>query len=109
MQNTSSLDELMDRWEAHLKALGSGEPSVMPFLDLAAYDMRNAAVNIDCPYCRAHMLLEAGEISRVLARVREEGNRVHSHGAREKLRSLSTSFKIVVDVLLGGLRRAGVL
>lgn len=109
MQTGSTLDELMEEWESKLKEVGSSSTPLLPFLDLAAYDMRHAADNIDCPYCRAHMLLEAGEISHVLSRVRAEGNAVHSHGLAERASNLFTSSKIVVNVLLGGLRRAGVI
>ncbi|MDA4136658.1 MAG: hypothetical protein OK449_06655 [Thaumarchaeota archaeon] len=109
MQSASSLEDLMDKWEAELKLVGLGTPSVIPFLDLSVYDMRNAALSIDCPYCRAHMLLEADEISTVLAKLRADGNTVHSHGLLERAHALLTSFRIIVNVLLGGLRRAGLL
>jgi hypothetical protein len=99
----------MDKWETELKVVGSGTPSVIPFLDLSVYDMRNAALSIDCPYCRAHMLLEADEISTVLGRIKGDGNTVHSHGLVERAHALLTSFRIIVNVLLGGLRRAGLL
>jgi hypothetical protein len=109
LQSASSLEDLMDKWEAELKLVGSGTPSVIPFLDLSVYDMRNAALSIDCQYCRAHMLLEADEISTVLGKLRTDGNTVHSHGLLERGHALLTSFRIIVNVLLGGLRRAGVL
>lgn len=107
--SSPSLDQLMEEWEAHLKELGSGIPPVVPFLDLAAHDMRSAAANIDCPYCRTHMMLEAEEIEHALERLRVEGNIAHSHGIGERGRGLATSFRIVVNVLLGGMRRAGVI
>jgi hypothetical protein len=109
LQSPSSLEDLMDKWEAELKLVGSGAPSVIPFLDLSVYDMKNAALSIDCPYCRAHMLLEADEISRVLGKLRVDGNIVHSHGLLERAHTLLMSFRIIVNVLLGGLRRASLL
>ena len=54
----------MEMWEEKLNSLGGGDSSLLPFLELSVYDMRNAARNIDCPYCRRHMMLEAEEISR---------------------------------------------
>ena len=104
--SSSSVDELMDLWETKLGFIGAAAPTLDAFLDLSVYDMRNAALNIDCPYCRRHMLLEAEEIAQVLQKTRKSGNVVHSHGLGERLRTLMKSFVIVVNVLLGGLRRA---
>jgi hypothetical protein len=109
MASSSSLDDLMNAWEENIKRVSSGTPRSHAFLDLAAYDMKNAADNIDCPYCRRHMLLEAEEIVRVLDRLRADGNQPHMHGLGERIRTLLSSFQIVANVLLGGLRRAGII
>jgi hypothetical protein len=109
MASTSSLDDLMNAWEENVRRVSSGTPRSHAFLDLAAYDMKSAAGNIDCPYCRRHMLLEAEEIVHVLERLRSDGNRPHMHGLRERVRTLLNSFQIVANVLLGGLRRAGII
>ncbi len=109
MQSASSLDDLMDTWEKKLGAMGDPGSTIDAFLDLGAHDMRNAASNIDCPFCRRHMMLEAGEITQVLDTIRSEGNRPHSHGIGERLGTLVKSFEIVANVLLGGLRRAGIV
>ena len=109
MQTATSLDELMEMWETKLNSIGTGGPALDAFLDLSAYDLKHAAQNIDCPFCRRHMLLEAEEISGVLEVIRSHGNRPHSHGLRERLRTLLTSCEIVANVLLGGLRRAGII
>jgi len=109
LQSTFSLDELMEKWENELGMVGSESSTLDAFLDLSVYDMKNAARNIDCPFCRRHMTLEAEEISQVLEKTRSAGNRPHSHGLIERMRTLLTSFSIVANVLLGGLRRAGVI
>ena len=109
MATSSPLDDLMDSWEDVMKRVGSGTPGLEAFLDLAAQDMRNAARHIDCPYCRRHMILESAEITHVLKRLQSEGNHQHQHGLEERVRNLMTSFQIVANVLLGGLRRAGIL
>ena len=109
MQSASSLDDLMDTWEKKLGAMGDPHSTLDAFLDLGVYDMKNAASNIDCPFCKRHMLLEAEEIAQVLHRIRSDGNRPHSHGIRERLGTLTTSFAIIANVLLGGLRRAGII
>jgi len=98
MESASPLDDLMNAWEENVRRVSSGTPRSHAFLDLAAYDMKSAANNIDCPYCRRHMLLEAEEIVRVLDRLRSDGNG-----------TLLNSFQIVANVLLGGLRRAGII
>jgi hypothetical protein len=103
------MDDLMEMWEKKLNSVGAGTPALDAFLGLSVYDMRNAALNIDCPFCKRHMLLEAEEIFRVLEATRSRGNRPHSHGLAERMRTLLTSFAIVANVLLGGLRRAGVI
>ena len=99
----------MTLWEQKLGQLGAKASTIDAFLDLAVYDMKNAARNIDCPYCRRHMFLEADEIAQVLHRIRTDGDVVHSHGLAERLHTLSKSFAIIVNVLLGGLRRAGII
>ena len=109
MQSTFSLDELMEKWEKALGVVGTDSSTLDAFLDLAVYDMENAAAHIDCPFCRRHMMLEAEEISQVLEKIRLAGNHSHSHGLGERMRTLFTSFSIVANVLLGGLRRAGVI
>ncbi len=109
MATTSQFEGLMEAWEEEMRRVGSGTPGIEAFLDLAAFDMKNAAEHIDCPYCRRHMLLESEEISRVLDRLREDGNRAHRHGLGERARTLLNSFQIVANVLLGGLRRAGII
>lgn len=106
---TSSLDDLMNAWEAKLGVLAEKSQTLDAFLDLVVYDLRSAAQNIDCPYCRRHMLLEAEEVAHVLRRTRAEGNRRHSHGLGERLKTLGSSVQIIVNVLLGGLRRAGII
>lgn len=108
-EESSTLGQLMDSWEEVMRKVGSGTPGLDAFLGLASEDMRNAAMNIDCPYCRKHMLLESEEIAHVLSRVRSDGNRPHLHGLGERTRTLMNSFQIVANVLLGGLRRAGVI
>jgi hypothetical protein len=55
------------------------------------------------------MLLEADDISGTLDVICSQGNRTHSHGLIERLRTLLASFEIVANVLLGGLRRAGII
>jgi len=105
----SSVDEMMSLWEQKLASLSVKSSTVDAFLDLAVHDMKNAAANIDCPYCRKHMLLEADEIAQVLIRLRSEGDVVHTHGLGERLHTLSKSFAIIVNVLLGGLRRARII
>lgn len=107
--SSSSLDDLMETWEKKLNLVGAGTPTVDAFLDLSAYDMTNAAMNIDCPFCRRHMVLEAHEISHVLDTIRAKGNRTHPHGLGERMKTLLSSFGIVANVLLGGLRRAGIV
>ena len=62
MQTPSSMDDLMEMWEKKLNSVGAGTPALDAFLGLSVYDMRNAALNIDCPFCKRHMLLEAEEI-----------------------------------------------
>lgn len=109
METASPLVELMDSWEDVMKAVGSGTPGLEAFMGLAAHDMRDAARYIDCPYCRRHMVLESEEIAHVLTRLQSEGNRPHQHGLGERARTLMNSFQIVANVLLGGLRRAGIL
>jgi hypothetical protein len=109
LQTSSSLDDLMEVWEKQLKALGAGAPAPEVFLELAVYDLGNAAKYIDCPFCRRHMLLESEEVARVLLTVRSLGNRPHSHGIGERLGAVLTSLEIVANVLLGGLRRAGII
>ncbi len=109
METSSQLDELMDSWEEVMKRVGSGTPALEAFLGLAAHDMIDAARYIDCPYCRRHMLLESEEIAQVLTRLRSDGNRPHRHGIGERARTLMSSFQIVANVLLGGLRRAGIV
>lgn len=105
----SSLDDLMSTWEKKLGEIGDGDSTLEAFLGLSDYDMRNAAANIDCPFCRRHMLLEADEIAHVLHRIRIDGNRVHTHRLSERVPTLAYSFAIIANVLLGGLRRAGIL
>lgn len=105
----SLLDDLMNTWEKKLGEMGDGDSALDAFLDLSAYDMRSAAANIDCPFCRRHMTLEADEIAQVLNRLRADGNRPHFHGLDERLRTLAYSFAIIANVLLGGLRRAGII
>lgn len=109
MQTDASLDELMQTWENTLGASGNPATSLEAFLELSAYDMRSAANGIDCPFCKRHMLLEADEITHVLKRVRAQGNRPHTHGLGERLGTLARSFAIIANVLLGGLRRAGIV
>lgn len=103
------LDRMMEMWEVKSGDLASGGSAAISFLDLSVLDMHNAAATIDCPFCRRHMNLEAEEVGLVLERVRSEGNRRHRHGFRERVRSLFTSAEIILNVLLGGLRRSGVI
>ena len=53
----------MGTWEEKLGEMSGGTSGLEAFLDLSTYDMRNAARNIDCPFCRRHMMLEAEEKS----------------------------------------------
>ena len=55
------------------------------------------------------MLLESEEIAQVLTRLRADGNRPHRHGTRGEGQNALSSFQIVANVLLGGLRRAGII
>jgi hypothetical protein len=109
VERKAVLDKMMEAWEVKTGDLASGGSPVVPFLELSVLDMHNAAANIDCPFCRRHMTLEAEEIDIILRRVQREGNRRHSHGFSERIRSLWTSVEIIANVLLGGLRRSGVL
>jgi len=109
IERKAVLDKMMETWEAKTHELASGDSPVVPFLDLSLLDMRNAAATIDCPFCRRHMTLEAGEVEVILHRTSSEGNRQHSHGFGERIRSLWTSLEIIANVLLGGLRRSGVI
>jgi hypothetical protein len=109
LQSNFSLDELTEHWEKKLGMMEDTNTTLDAFLDLSVYDMENAARAIDCPFCRRHMTLEAEEISKVLHDLRSEGNHTHSHGFRERMGTLFTSLEIVVNVLLGGLRRAGII
>lgn len=92
-----------------LESAGSRDDLLKALLKLAAYETETASRYIDCPYCRKHMLLESGEIARVLEWVEREGNTRHKHGVGERLRGLVVSVKIFLYVILGGLRRAGLI
>jgi hypothetical protein len=99
----------MDEWERALKDASEPSETLGAFLGLAVHDMRNAAANIDCPFCRKHMVLEADELQMVLKSLDRMGNRNHAHSFGERIRAMLSSVNIVVNVLLGGLRRAGVI
>ncbi len=92
-----------------MNGIRSGESPIMAFLDLSVQDISNAAYNVDCPFCRRHMLLEAHAVKKVLERVELESNRVHQHGLQERLGAMVGSVQIVANVLLGALRRAGII
>jgi hypothetical protein len=104
-----TLDRMMNVWEIQVKDISSGKPPLVAFLDLSVMDITNAAHSIDCPFCRRHMLLEAHEVKKVLDRVLSESNKVHRHGLKERLGTMTRSVEIVANVLLGGLRRAGII
>lgn len=72
-------------------------------------NMTKAADIIDCPYCARHMRLEAEELDRVIKMLEGKGNIEHSHGLGERLATLLRSFKITFYIILGGLKRAGVI
>ena len=96
-------------WENAINKLSEGADPVLVFLKLSCFDLRMAAEHIDCPYCRRHMLLEAGELEKVIRELERHGNEKHKHGLMDRLRSLITALRIVVMIALGGLRRAGVI
>jgi len=78
-------------------------------LEAIIMNIRKAADIIDCPYCATHMRLEAEELNKVLGYLKREGNTEHGHDVSERLKSILRSFKITFYIILGGLRRAGVL
>jgi len=81
----------------------------MTMLEVIIMNIQKAADIIDCPYCATHMRLEAEELNRVLGYLRREGNNEHGHSVSERFKSILRSFKITLYIVLGGLRRAGVL
>ncbi len=78
-------------------------------LELVYDDIIIASRYIDCPYCRRHMELEAGEVKRVLEYIEHLGNGPHKHGILERFKTIIISLKIFIYVVLGGLRRAGII
>ena len=104
-----AIDAAMKNCETAVHEINEGRSLVRSFLKLSFEDLTAAAVSIDCPYCREHMRLEADEVRRVLTRIELDDNISHDHGFAERLRMLGTSIKIIANVLLGGLRRAGVI
>lgn len=103
------VEEVSSRWEEVINRISRGDDYALVFLELSYYDLITAAKNIDCPYCRRHMILEAEEIKRVIRKIEEYKNREHMHGAFERLKSLITALKITIFIILGGLRRAGII
>jgi len=97
-----------EREEMLCKA-GSRDELLESILELVYNDILIASKYIDCPYCRRHMELEAEEVRKVLDWIRLLGNRPHKHRLSERLKGLAVSFKIVFYVILGGLRRAGII
>ncbi len=113
MYSREEVASLIERVEAERKRLiekaTSRDELLTSMLELAYNDIIIASKYIDCPYCRRHMELEAEEIRRVIEWIRLQGNRPHRHGLSERFRGLLVSFKIVFYVILGGLRRAGII
>jgi len=105
----NSIKEIMKIWEKKINEIQSGKPPLNTFIELSIIDISFAATNIDCPYCRKHMLLEAEEIKKILNKIEREGNKKHYHGINERLNTLLVSLKIIWFVILGGLRRAGII
>lgn len=103
---TQKFEELRNRLLEEVEDLDS---LLKALLELASREIMIASEHIDCPYCKRHMELEAGELERVLKRITGEGNTSHKHGIRERLVTLATSLKIFYYVVLGGLRRAGII
>src|SRR5438132_7341785 len=99
----------MKNCEEAVQEIGGGRTALVAFLRLSSEELSGAAQSIDCPYCREHMRLEADEVRRVLSRIDSDGNREHHHGFVERVQMVGTSVKIIANVLLGGLRRAGVI
>jgi hypothetical protein len=95
--------------EEAVQEMSGGGTLLVAFLRLSYEELSHAAHSIDCPYCREHMRLEADEVRRVLSRIDSDGNLRHHHGATERIRMMGTAVNIIANVLLGGLRRAGVI
>jgi hypothetical protein len=99
----------MKNCEEAVREINGGRSMLLALLKLSSEELFGAAESLECPYCREHMRLEAGEVHRVLSRIESDDNRRHDHGIAERLEMLGTSIKIIANVLLGGLRRAGVI
>ncbi len=108
-----TVEELVQGFEeARRELLGRAESLdelAEALLELAYREIMIASKHIDCPYCRRHMELEAEELGKVIRRLASEGNVRHRHGFRERLSTLATALKIFYYVVLGGLRRAGII
>lgn len=108
-----SIEDLLEEYEAYrlslIKGVRDRDTLVEAALELVYKDITIASKYIDCPYCRRHMELEAGEVMKVLKRIKSEGNRRHRHSIAERLAAVPTAFKITFYVILGGLRRAGII
>ncbi len=113
MSQDYDVENLISSTEEHRsRALSSArdlDGILMALLDTAINEILTAAATIDCPYCRRHMELEAEELRRIALRIKQEGNSRHRHGIGERIRSLWVSLKIFYYVILGGLRRAGII
>jgi hypothetical protein len=101
--------EIMKVWEKKINDIQSGKSPLNTFIKLSIIDIYFAAKSIDCPYCQKHMLLEAEEIKKILYKIEKEGNKEHYHGISDKISTLLASLKIIWFVILGGLRRAGII
>jgi hypothetical protein len=99
----------MRNCEEAVQDISGGKPLLVAFLRLSSAELSGAAESIDCPYCREHMRLEAEEVRRVLSRIDSDGNIRHHHGLVERFQMMGNSVNIIANVLLGGLRRAGVI
>ena len=103
------IDKMSLEWENALKYLSEGGDLTVASLQLARSDLINASTSLDCEYCRRHVLEEVKLIERTLDLAKLSNAYLHAHGLGEKISVALSAVKITWLILLGGLRRAGLI
>jgi hypothetical protein len=103
------VDRATQGWEVVLRSMGEGGDVTFAFLQLAQQDLLTSASTVDCRYCRKHVLEEAKLIGMTIDLAKMGNQYTHAHGVREKWTISVSSFKIIVYIALGGLRRIGLI